>query len=248
MARMDIDFYAKHLGRRVEISLILPSLNLHEALNNHDPEFYQHRQEKFPLIIGLCGFGDNRKAWVNNTTIESLCEKNHFAACFVNGENKWYLNLGPIDNHYDFLEEDLLDYLYGNFKNLSPEAPLFIAGVSMGGYGALYHYLTNVDKYAGCVSLSPATKPDFIDESKFGTLQSHFLKQKEKDLHVFLSIGEKDFIIGPSREFNTFLKENHVGVEYRFVPEADHSWTFWEKEIIVAFETMKKWVSLGKNA
>ena len=98
------------------------------------------------------------------------------------------------------------------------------------------------------MALSPATNPDFIDESKCGILQRHYLKQKEKNLNVISSIGEKDYTIGPSREFNTFLKENHVGVEYRFVPEADHSWTFWEKEIIVAFDTMKKWVSLGENA
>lgn len=246
MARFELDFYAKHLARRVEVSLVLPSLNLQGALANQDPRYYQNRAAAFPLIVCLCGFGDNRKTWAANTEIEALCEQNGFAACFVNGENKWYLNLGPIDDHYSFLEEDLLDFLYGNFANLSSEAPLFLAGVSMGGYGALYHYLRNTEKYQGVVALSPATKPDFLDESKFGTLRDLFLAKKEEDLHVYLAIGEKDFIIGPSREFDAFLKENDVPARYRFVPGEDHSWSFWRKEIEVAFGEINHWISLGK--
>lgn len=159
MARFELDFYAKHLARRVEVSLVLPSLNLQGALANQDPRYYQNRAAAFPLIVCLCGFGDNRKTWAANTEIEALCEQNGFAACFVNGENKWYLNLGPIDDHYSFLEEDLLDFLYGNFANLSSEAPLFLAGVSMGGYGALYHYLRNTEKYQGVVALSRRPSP-----------------------------------------------------------------------------------------
>lgn len=246
MARFEFEFYAKHLARRVNATLILPSLNLQGALNNADPRYYQNRAKTFPLLLCLCGFGDNGRTWNAFTGIEGLCEKEGVAACLVNGENKWYLNLGPIDDYYDFLEEDLLDFLYGNFANLSAEAPLFLLGVSMGGYGALYHYLRNVDKYAGAVALSPATKPDFLDESKFGTLRDLFLARKDDPLRIYLAIGENDFIIGPSREFDSFLKENDIPARYRYVPGEDHSWSFWNKELEVAFERIKQWISLGE--
>ena len=51
----------------------------------------------------LHGFGDDLKAWQNNTQVIKLCEENKIAACFVNGENKWYLDLGPIDNYYSLI-------------------------------------------------------------------------------------------------------------------------------------------------
>ena len=132
-------------------------------------------------MICLNGFGDNEDALLRYTHIDELCEKNNVAAVFINGENKFYLNQGQLDNYYDLVEEDILDFLYGNFTNLSKEAPLIITGISMGGYGALYHYINNPEKYSYCFALSPATKPDTMDEEKYG-LRNHFLRVKGKKL------------------------------------------------------------------
>ena len=54
----------------------------------------------------------------------------------------------------------------------------------MGGYGAMYHYLKNTSKYSACIALSPATRPDHIDESKYGSLKDLFLKEKNKNIKV----------------------------------------------------------------
>ncbi len=236
MALLTVDFHTKSLARRTRMDVFIPSLNLGGCLKNQDENYYQNNKETYPLIIFLHGFGDNEKAWQMNTQVLKLCEDNKIAACFINGENKWYLNLGPIDNYYSLVEEEVLDFLYGNFSCLSKDKPLVIAGVSMGGYGALYHYLKNVDKYAACVALSPAIRPDRYDESEIGTLKDLFLGNKGKDLNVYLSVGECDFIIESSKEFNEFLIENDVGVEYKFIPNRDHSWYNWAQEI---FEVMK---------
>ena len=140
MAKYSIEFYSKSLLRKVEIKALIPSLNLHGTLSNKDLNYYQNRNVTYPLVIFLCGFGDNEYAWQSNTAVERLCEQNGVAAVFLNGENKWYVNHGGVDNYYDFIENDVLDYMYGNFKNLSKDKPLIIAGVSMGGYGAMHHY------------------------------------------------------------------------------------------------------------
>ena len=239
MALLNVEFHTKSLARRTRMDVFIPTLNLGGSLKNQDPEYYQNNQEKYPLIIFLHGFGDNEKAWQMNTQILKLCEDKKIAACFINGENKWYLNLGPIDNYYSLIEEEVLDFLYGNFSCLSKEQPLFIAGVSMGGYGSLYHYLKNVDKYAACVALSPAIRPDRLDESEIGTLRDLFLENKGKDLNVYLSVGECDFIIESSREFNEFLIENNLGVEYKFIPNRDHSWYTWAQEVFEVIEYLE---------
>ena len=147
--------------------------------------------------------------------------------------------MGPIENYDSLVEEEVPDFLYGNFRCLSKEQPLVIAGVSMGGYGALHHYLEHVDKYAACVALSPAIRPDRLDESKFGTLRDLFLQNKGKDLNIYLSVGESDFIIQSSREFNEFLKGNQLGVEYKFIPNADHSWYTWAQEVFPVVEYLE---------
>lgn len=241
MAHFTFDFYPKSLARKVDVDLVIPSLDLHGCLKNQDDQYYQNKKECYPLIIFLCGFGDNLKAWQYNTAIQSLCEKNKVAACFISGENKWYVNHGPIEDYDAFIERDLIDFLYGNFRNLSKEKPLIIAGVSMGGYGALRHYLQNTHKYSCCVALSPATKPDFLDEQKFGgTLRELFIENKNKPLNIYLAIGEQDFIIDASRDLNDFLTNEGIDASYRFVPDEAHTWNFWAKEIHEVFHYFKE--------
>lgn len=240
MAKYTIEIYSKSLLRKVEFRALIPSLNLQGTLKNQDVNYYQNRNVTYPLVIFLCGFGDNELAFQSNTAVERLCEQNGFAAVFINGQNRWYLNHGTMDNWYDLIENDILDYMYGNFKNLSKDKPLIIAGVSMGGYGALHHYLRNLDKYSACVALSPATKPDFLDESKYGYLRDYFLNAKGNKLNVYLSVGENDFIIDASKDLNKFLIDNEIGVFYKFVPNHAHTWDLWEKEIYEVFDYFNK--------
>ena len=239
MALLNVEFHTKSLARRTRMDVFIPSLNLGGCLKNQDVNYYQNNNETYPLIIFLHGFGDNEKAWQMNTQILKLCEDNKIAACFINGENKWYLNLGQIDNYYSLVEDEVTDFLYGNFTCLSKDRPLVIAGVSMGGYGAMYHYLKNVDKYAACVALSPAIRPDRLDESEIGSLKDLFMENKGRELNLYLSVGEKDFIIESSKQFNEFLINNQIGVGYKFIPNKDHSWYTWAEEIFNVIEYLK---------
>lgn len=232
MAHFSIQLCTKALGRKTRIDLVIPSLNLHGSLNNKDDNYYCNNQVKYPLLICLHGFGEDEKTWQNSCNMIRFCEEHQVAAVFINGENKWYLNMSPIEDFYNLIERDVLDYLYGNFSCLSKDMPLAICGNSMGGYGALYHYFKNPSKYTCAIALSPATKPDFIDESKYGTLRELALEaSKTNKLNVYLSIGENDFIIEPSRELDKFFIDNNVGVSYKYIPGANHSWTTWAKEV-----------------
>ena len=235
MGRFIVEFLPKSLLRKVEFSVYIPSLNLKDAMKSEE-EYYQKNNNKYPLMILLTGFGDSYRGWQNNTNIEELCDEYKVAACFIGGNNRWYLNHGPIDNWDDFINKDLPDYLYGTFNNLDRNLPIIIGGVSMGGYGALYHGLKYSDKYSACFALSPATKPDFVDESKYGTLKDWFLKRKDELLPIYLSIGGNDFIIKQSLEFNNWFIENNLNVRYKVVKNFDHSYKLWRNEIGNVFQ------------
>ena len=228
MASFDCEFYAKSLGRRVHLSLEIPSLDLRGTLQNENPAYYQQRRETYPLLLCLHGFGDNKEAWTKNTSLSRLASRHGFAFAAIEGENSWYRDLGPLQNHETFLETDVLDFLYGNFSNLSPSAPLAIMGVSMGGYGALFHYLRHKDKYLGAIALSPAIHSD-IPERPGESLQELFAASPSHN-RIYLSVGKKDFILPQSEEFDAWLT-SHTDVSYRYVPSADHSWATWDQEL-----------------
>lgn len=238
MARFNVEILTKSLLRRVEFNVYIPSLSLQGAMKS-EKDYYKNSEKKYPLLIMLTGFSDSYRGWQANTHIEELCDKYQVAACFIGGDNRWYLDLGPLDNWYTFIESDLQDYLYGTFKNLDPSMPLVIGGVSMGGYGALYHSIKENAKYSAAFALSPAVKPDFLDESKFGTLRDLFLENKENLVPTYLSIGGDDFIIKQSLELDLWLQENNIGIRYKVCDGYDHSYKLWRVEIEHVFEFLK---------
>ena len=110
----------------------------------------------------------------------------------------------------------------------------------MGGYGALYNGLKSPERYSAIMALSPATKPDdMVDEKRHGTLKELFLKAKGRLPYTYISVGDKDFIYGPSKEFDGWLTENSIGVNYRFVEGYAHTWDLWRIEIVNFIKELK---------
>ena len=241
MAKFEIRFFSKSLLRKTEVKLVVPSLALHTAMAVRDPRFYQNDAEKFPLCIMLSGFADDNDSWLASGGLQELCDKYRIAAVSVSGENKWYLDSSPIDNWHTFLEQELPDFLYGQFAKLDREKKPVLCGVSMGGFGALWNGLTGPEHYGAVVALSPALRPDgyLADEEKFPALKTLFAQTKETRPYTYLAIGEQDFIAAPSREFDGWLAENEIGTRYRFVPGYDHSWSFWRVQIEDAMAELK---------
>ncbi len=240
MARYNLRFLSKHLLRRTEVNLVIPSLDLHGAISQKDDCYYQNSTERFPLIIALSGFGDDNEAFIRNTDVVALCDKYRVAVAMVSGENKWYLDTSPIDGWHSFISKELPDFLFGNFAKLDQDK-LILAGVSMGGYGALHNGLKTPEKYKAILSLSPAIRPEnYIDEEKVGTLKDLFLAAKDNLPYIYLAIGDKDFIFAQSAQFDLWLQENIPGVQYRIVPGYGHTWDLWNKELEAFLQALKE--------
>ncbi len=240
MARYNLRFLSKHLLRRTEVNLVIPSLDLHSAIAQKDENYYQNSTERFPLIIALSGFGDDNEAFIRNTDVVALCDKYRVAVAMISGENKWYLDTSPIDNWHSFISRELPDFLYGNFSKLDATKQI-LAGVSMGGYGALYNGLKNPRQYCAIASLSPAIRPEnYIDEQKVGTLKELFTAAKDRLPPIYLVIGDKDFIFAQSTQFDSWLQENIPGVGYRIVPGYGHTWDLWAKELEAFLQELKE--------
>ena len=116
MARFNLRFVSKSLLRKVEVNLVIPSLDLHGAIAEKNPRHYRDSDKKYPLIILLSGFGDDNEAWLLQTNISALCAEYGVAVALIGGENKWYLDQSPIDGWHTFIEDELPDFLYGNFS------------------------------------------------------------------------------------------------------------------------------------
>lgn len=233
MARYLLEFQSGALYRNTEVIVYIPTMNLQETIQNKSNTPYQDKEKKYPLLILLSGFGSSKTAWEQRSNIEQLADEYKVALCMVSCENKWYVNYSPVDRWANFINVELPDFLYGNFTSLSNTMPRYIAGCSMGGYGALRNYLENIDLYQGCCALSPATRADNDLENilKLKTLKELFLETKSMEKNIYLSIGNKDFIYAQSLEFDAYIRETTKNVSYKFVEGYGHTWDLWNLEI-----------------
>ncbi len=240
MARFGFRFVSKYLLRKVEVNLVIPSLDLHGAIDQKSERYYRDGAKKYPLIILLSGFGDDNEGWLYQSNLISLCAEYGFAAATLGGENKWYLDQSPVDGWHSFIEKELPDFLYGNFSKLDQSRLPVIGGVSMGGYGALYNALKSPEKYSAVMALSPATKPDdLVDEEIHGSLRQLFTESKDRLPYTYLSVGDEDFIYGASKQLDDWLTENGIGVNYSFIKGYAHNWDLWRIEWVKFLRELK---------
>lgn len=233
MARFLVEFQSKYLLRKTEVIVYVPTQNLQETIRRTDKHYYENNKDrKYPLLVLLSGFGGSKTAWEQKSTICEYALEHNLAVALVGGENKWYMNFNPTDNWEDFLNIELPDFIYGNFSAISSERPLYLAGCSMGGYGALRNYLLNINKYKAVGVFSPAIQPDNDLEGVLGVkrLKDIILETKDIKKNVYLSIGTKDFVYRQSMEFDKFLEECGCGFRYKSIEGYDHSYTLWDKE------------------
>lgn len=251
------DVKCRSLQRRTSISVILPSDNIH---------FLQDREEIVPqpyrtvyFLHGLYGSDDIVLA---NTSIQKFAEDHGIAIVIPSGENSFYVDNPKAHAYYgEYVGQELLNITRNIFPLSDKREDTFIAGFSMGGYGAIRNglkYCGNFSKI-GMISAALITD-DIVDytsddnvlrsrdfyESVFGDLDR--LKNSDKDPKylidncddipdIFMACGDDDFLADKNIDFYEFLKSRNVGAEFIRAP-GYHTWDFCDRYLKEFIKTL----------
>jgi putative tributyrin esterase len=91
------------------------------------------------------------------SSIERYAQENNLAVIMPSVDRSWYTNTAYGANYFDFITEELPELCHKAFGGLSEKREdNIIAGLSMGGYGAVKTALTYPEKYGACIALSGA--------------------------------------------------------------------------------------------
>lgn len=260
MAKLTCNFISYTLKRTVDITVVIPSItipesfvkgaakiggveNAGEALKGFDmtPVADYVGRPKFPVLYLLHGMGNNHATWTGYTNVELFAEERNIAVVMISAENKSYVNIGG-DKFYDFIENELQDFVKGNFHVSDRPEDTYIAGLSMGGFGTLVHALSNPEKYCALGAFSAAVQlnPSSLsgdDEKPINpqydpmTLAEGIYKNGEKFPQMYIACGEKDFLIEANTSFKDRLIEMGNDVTWVTMPEYGHEWRFWNIQI-----------------
>ena len=141
--------------------------------------------------------------------------------------------------------EDVIGCVTEVIPCLDSSSPLFIAGLSMGGYGALRLGAKHAERVAGFSAHSSITKADqltrFTEEplSYYGNalnredaLPLYWMTKHKNALPPFrFDCGESDVLIEANRELHQALVVLDIPHDY-FEFKGGHDWSYWQTHIV----------------
>lgn len=170
MALVHVNFFSQTLLMTCSITVTLPERNL-------GPKVMKGAGGKLPVLYLLHGAGEDHTAWQRHTSIERFAEPLGLAVVMPAGQLSYYNNMISGGAFFDFISEEL-PRICGEFFNISGKREdTFIAGSSMGGYGALRIGLARPERYGaiGCFSMGAFMQPP-EGEIVLNPLVTHWLK------------------------------------------------------------------------
>lgn len=231
MAKIQCNVISYTLMRTVDIDVILPTVTIPESMINRGHVHHDYNQ-KFPVLYLLHGFGNNHAQWCGYTNVELYAEERQIAVVMISGENKKYIDQNE-DLFADFIENELQEFITQVFPISTRPEDTFIAGLSMGGFGALYHGLTHPEKYSAIGAFSPAVKMEGNPIDIFEVLD-----KCEKDIPIYIACGDKDFLYDTNVEFVESLEKKNWTYTWTSVPGYEHEWRFWN----ICIEKFLDWI------
>lgn len=254
MALIQINFMSKSLMRMIPFNVLLP-IDKVDFSGKHEREV-----KAFKTLYLLHGVFGNYTDWLTTTCLRRWAEEKDLAVVMPSGENMYYVDQPGVHNYYgEFIGKELVEITRKMFPLSRKREDTYIAGLSMGGYGAIRNGLKYHDTFGYIAGLSTMFITEGIEKSTndvplfihsrdyvegiFGNLDQ--VKGSDKDPkwlaarlaesgdefpHIYMACGLEDSVLGGNRDFKEYLAGLGVDAAYEEGPGA-HEWDFWNRYI-----------------
>ena len=257
------NFYSKVLENHVDVNVLLPSLPDNDHFFHSLDEVYAQR--KIPVLYLLHGALDDYTMWLRHTNIERYAEEAGIAVVMPSGQNGFYSNALYGLKYFDYITEELPRFIEYTFPVSRCREDRFVAGPSMGGYGASKCGLGRPDRYAAFGDFSGAVDPEKLEplmtKMGFGFFRydlifggsekvtgskddlkvlAESLAALEKKPFAFVACGEEDTNnYGMNHELYEKLRACGFEAEF-FGGSGLHDWVYWDKCIAAFMDIIGK--------
>lgn len=259
MALIRCEFFSDVLEMSTSMTVILPqSTSAQIGMEGTVTPGSRH-----PVLYLLHGLSDDDTVWVRRTSIERYVAPLGLAVIMPQVHRSYYSDEVHGRRFWTFLSEEL-PTLVGDFFPVSRRREeTFVAGLSMGGYGAFKWALRHPEKFAAAASLSGALDlvrtqeennvPDVMDRvfggrPVAGTPDDLLWLLGEAatagaDLPaLYLACGEQDVLIDQSRTFLATARRHGIEVTADIGP-GEHEWGYWDATV----QDVLAWLPLGAS-
>ncbi|GLY95894.1 esterase [Actinoplanes sp. NBRC 103695] len=232
---MRVDLSSETLGLSTTMTVLMP----------------ESPGEKRVLYL-LHGLSDDDSAWSRFTSIERYAAEAGLAVVMPQVHRSFYSDTAYGLPFWTFLSEELPRTVEQLFHVSTRRADTFVAGLSMGGYGALKWALRQPGRFAAAASLSGALdlarileqddrafmqelrRRSFPDRSVRGTDDDllHLIERADPASlpRLIIRCGTEDHTLPYNHTVVAALEGRGIAVDSGFAPGA-HEWGYWDRTI-----------------
>lgn len=224
MRTINLNHWSNTLTRVKDIRIVMP-----DNIN-----------EKTKVVLLLHGYCGDHNDWSNLGGAIRLAEEYQMVFVMPSAENSYYLNIPNGDKFFDYISKEVVEITTKTF-NLPDN--WYIAGLSMGGYGALSIGLkTDKFKYIGAFS-APIDMKKWIKMSTHDNFPVIFKNGITDDINLhkiietcqlkpmYLYCGTSDPFYDMNVSFTKKLKKKNA--DFKFESDSrGHVWSLWTDAFI----------------
>lgn len=247
MAHLTVHFFSEVLGKCETIEVLLPQKTYSQIGMDGAGE----DAGTYPVMYLLHGLSDDQTIWMRRTSIERYASEYNLAVVMPNADRSFYTDMAYGPKYWTYISEELPAVCRQFFPRISGKREdTFVAGLSMGGYGAFKLALCHPERFAAAASLSGVLDIVLRNGEDFGPLMKlvfgkpELLAGSDNDLlavasrlqrnaeipKLFACCGKEDFLYENNRYAVNRFKEMNLPITFEEGP-GTHSWAFWDEWI-----------------
>lgn len=261
MALMHVHHYSDVLGMNMDMDVIIPEMSRGQI-----GQRAKDTQGKLPVLYLLHGMSDDHTIWQRRTSIERYATEAGFAVVMPTTHLGFYTDMYRGPKWFTYITQELPYLVPRMFPQISTQwEDTYVAGLSMGGYGALKCTLRAPHVFCCGAALSAATDivqryegsrhgeqyltdvfgPREHIEGSFNDLfaAAEDLAGQHEDLPgIFMWCGTEDFLYDENVRMRDHLLLLGYDLTYEESP-GDHQWMYWDEQI----QTVLQWLLAGRG-
>lgn len=244
MAYAHVYLFSESLQMSTSVVVILP-----QRTSEQIGMVGQRREADPPVLYLLHGLSDDETIWTRRTSIERYAAEYGLAVVMPRVERSFYQDMAHGERYWTYVAQELPSLVAQFFRVSTRREDTFVAGLSMGGYGAMRLALAQPHRFAAAASLSgaldiahPLVRPARSDfyENAFGAAEVagtesdllELARRSDPDVvpQLYLACGTEDDLYPMQHSFLEAAREQGLPVHTDLGP-GEHEWGYWDARI-----------------
>ena len=260
MALIKCDFVSESIGMSTSMHVILPQQSTEQIGKGS----INRGRDKYPCLFLLHGLSEDDSTWIRRTAIERYVSPLGLAVVMPNVHCSFYSDMKYGGNYWTFISEELPQIARSFFPLSDKREDNFVAGLSMGGYGAFKLALRKPESYCAAASLSGVLDMVMYADNAENDIKDVLVPVFGKDTDIleteddllycantiaklpadkqpalYQYCGTEDILYQENISFRDYAKKLGLKHVYNESP-GTHEWSYWDQQI----KRVLKWLPL----